>query len=80
MVGGVRPPVVVFHLRHEADETFAELGRRAAQDVFVQRHGESYDGRRVRRYRFSQVLIMLLHCNIKFGHHFLEIEPRCFRA
>lgn len=40
-VGGVRPAVGAFHLRHEASEALAQLGRRALQDVLAQRHGQS---------------------------------------
>lgn len=40
-VGGVRPSVGPVHLRDEANEALAQLGRRAAQDVFVQRHSQS---------------------------------------
>lgn len=40
-VGGVGTSVGAFHLRDEADEAFAQLGRRAPQDVFVQRDGQS---------------------------------------
>lgn len=40
-VSGVRQPVEALHLRHKANEAFAQLSRRAPQDVFVQSHGES---------------------------------------